>query len=378
MNTQRKSFSYTKNKKETINDNSEEEQIKQIIKEINKDYKKNLFFEYKSPQKIRKINRNRSVLSSAKQRTHNRKISFVKENRENSLSFKLKDKITKETLILELRQELKYHIKFNTIYNSLLKRIIQLKDIVRENKDRLQENTDLLKDTFLDRFNIIDNYEKTIGLLDEEKKDINKTNKEIIRMRQTTKEKLNKEFIDIQEGNAKQREKIETLQYKINELEYRKSHLQEELQKQLEKDEKKYEQHLKLYKSLYKKYEYFLEEYNTFLKCGDEITKIDVKLFDDTNAKNALIEENLEVELNEKLIKKSYLLDNINNLKLQIKIIEDKQKEEKLLEEKKEQAYKLVGLNRNRVTKNKNIKNRWKKGVFQKSLSQNDIFSKNN
>ena len=68
---------------------SEEEQIKQIIKEINKDYKKNLFFEYKSPQKIRKINRNRSVLSSAKQRTHNRKISFVKENRENSLSFKL-------------------------------------------------------------------------------------------------------------------------------------------------------------------------------------------------------------------------------------------------------------------------------------------------
>ena len=378
MNTQRKSFSYTKNKKETINDNSEEEQIKQIIKEINKDYKKNLFFEYKSPQKIRKINRNRSVLSSAKQRTHNRKISFVKENRENSLSFKLKDKITKETLILELRQELKYHIKFNTIYNSLLKRIIQLKDIVRENKDKLQENTDLLKDTFLDRFNIIDNYEKTIGLLDEEKKDINKTNKEIIRMRQTTKEKLNKEFIDIQERNSKQREKIETLQYKINELEYRKSHLQEELQKQLEKDEKKYEQHLKLYKSLYKKYEYFLEEYNTFLKCGDEITKIDVKLFDDTNAKNALIEENLEVELNEKLIKKSYLLDNINNLKLQIKIIEDKQKEEKLLEEKKEQAYKLVGLNRNRVTKNKNIKNRWKKGVFQKSLSQNDIFSKNN
>ena len=49
-------ISYTKNKKETINDNSEEEQIKQIIKEINKDYKKNLFFEYKSPQKIRKIN----------------------------------------------------------------------------------------------------------------------------------------------------------------------------------------------------------------------------------------------------------------------------------------------------------------------------------
>ena len=33
MNTQRKSFSYTKNKKETINDNSEEEQMNQIKNE---------------------------------------------------------------------------------------------------------------------------------------------------------------------------------------------------------------------------------------------------------------------------------------------------------------------------------------------------------
>ena len=105
-------------------------------------------------------------------------------------------------------------------------------------------------------------------------------------MRQQSNVKLSKELTDIQVRNSKQREKIEILQSNINDLEYKKSHLNEELQKQLEKEEKAYEEHLKLYKSLVKKHQYFLDEYNSFLKCGDEITKIDVKLFDDTNAKN--------------------------------------------------------------------------------------------
>ena len=309
-------------------------------------------------------------------RSYNRNF-ILREKQDNSLSFKLKDKITKETLILELRQELKYHIKFNAIYNNLLKKIIHLKEMVKENKDKVQQNTDLLKETFQDRFNVIDNYEKTIHLLNEEKKDIIKTNKDIIKMRELAKVKLGKDFIDIQERNAKQREKIESLQNSINDLEYKKSHLNEELQKQVEKDEKKYEEHLKMYKSLLKKYYFFLDEYNTFLKSGDEITKIDVKLDDETNAKNYLIEEDLEVKLNEKLIKKSYLLGNINDLKLQIKFIEDKQKEEKLREEKKAQAAKLIGSNKKRINKNKHTKNMFN-NIFKKSLSYTNIFSKNN
>lgn len=377
MFAQRKSHSSSKTDKDNLNNSSEEEQIKTIVKEINRDYKSSLFFQYKSPTKIRSFIRNRSTLTASKIRTHNR-FSFGREKCENSLSFKLKDKITKETLILELRQELKYLIKFNAIYNNLLKKIIRLKEMVKENKDKVQQNTDSLKETFQDRFNIIDNYEKTMRLLNEEKKDIVKTNKEIIKMREMTKVKLAKDFNEIQVRNSEQREKIETLQNKIKELEYKKSHLNEELQKQMEKDEKKYEEHLKMYKTLYKKYEFFLDEYNSFLKSGDEITKVDVKLDDDTNAKNYLIEENLEVELNEKLIKKSYLLDNINSLKLQIKIIEEKQQEERLREEKKAEGCKLFGFSKSKISKNKNTKNTINRNLFKKSLSYNNIFSKKN
>ena len=376
MYTKKKSLSNSKKYKDTINSTSEDEQINTIIKEINRDYRNTFYFQYKSPTKIRSFVRNRNTLTASKMRSYNRNF-VLREKHDNSLSFKLKDKITKETLILELRQELKYHIKFNAIYNNLLKKIIHLKEMVKENKDKVQQNTDLLKETFQDRFNVIDNYEKTIHLLNEEKKDIIKTNKDIIKMRELAKVKLGKDFIDIQERNAKQREKIESLQNSINDLEYKKSHLNEELQKQVEKDEKKYEEHLKMYKSLLKKYYFFLDEYNTFLKSGDEITKIDVKLDDETNAKNYLIEEDLEVKLNEKLIKKSYLLGNINDLKLQIKFIEDKQKEEKLREEKKAQAAKLIGSNKKRINKNKHTKNMFN-NIFKKSLSYTNIFSKNN
>ena len=51
---------------------------------------------------------------------------------------------------------------------------------------------------------------------------------------------------------------------------------------------------VKLYKVLCKKHEIYLAEYNSYLKSGDEMTKVEVKLFDDTNTKNLLIEEDLE------------------------------------------------------------------------------------
>ena len=144
----------------------------------------------------------------------------------------------------------------------------------------------------------------------------------------------------------------------------------------MEKDAKKYEEHIKLYKILVKKYRYYLDEYNSYLKTGDEITKIEVKLNDETNAKNCIIEENLEVDLSEKLIKKSVLLKNINNLKLQIKVMEEIQEEEKE-KRKKEQLFKLSG-----IYKTKNLNERHSKNklisALKKHSSYNNIFSKNN
>ena len=328
-------FSNSKSNKDFSN-NSEDEQIKKILKEIKGEYKRDTFFEPKSPRKIRTFYRNRSILSSTTSIGTSYKKSFTIKKNENSLSDKLKDNITKERLILELRQELKYHMKFNSIYKNLLKNVIHLKEIVKENRDKVKHNMDVFIDTFRDRYDLIKQYEKTIISLKEEKDEIIKANSEILQIKEKTNEKLLKEFSEIQSKNSEQKEKIDSLISNIN-----------------------------------------MEEYNSFLKTGDEITKIDVKLNDDTNAKNSMIKEDLEVKLKDKMIEKSFLISNINKLKLQIKLIEHKQKEEKFKQERKLLASKIIGFTKKKIVKNKHIKNKFNVKEVKKSLSYNDIiFSK--
>jgi hypothetical protein len=342
MNSQR-----TSSIKKSNSINSEDEQIKNIIKEINSDFKQTLFFDIRKPNKLRTLVRNKSNFSTININSNKKKTL----KRENSLTFKLKNKINKESLIMELRQELKYHIKFNFIYKSLLKKIIQLKDLVKDNKEQVENNTNALKETFKDRFDIIDNYEKTIKLLELEKKELITSSTEIIKMRENTHKNLLKQFSEIQEQNDEQRQKIDGLTKNITLLEYKKSHINDELQTQLNLEERKYEKNLRLYKSLMRKYEYYLEEYNTYIKSGNEITKVDVKINDYTNAKNTLIEEDLDIELNEQLLRKKNLMDNINELKIKIKILEDKQKEDKLKHEKTHFC-KVMGLHRTKMKHN--------------------------
>ena len=142
----------------------------------------------------------------------------------------------------------------------------------------------------------------------------------------------------------------------------------------MEEDEKNYENQLKLYKVLSKKHEIFLAEYNSYLKSGDEMAKVEVKLFDDTNTKNTLIEEDLEIELNEKLLKKSYLLNNINTLKSNLKVIEEKLEEEKMQEEKKLRLFNF----RSRMNNKLDIPNKYSKTDLKKSSSYNSILIKKN
>ena len=184
-------------------------------------------------------------------------------------------------------------------------------------------------------------------------------------MKENAQKSLLKQFSEIQEQNNEQRQKIDSLAKNISLLEYKKSTINDELQNQLQLDERKYETNLRLYKSLMRKYEYFLEEYNTYIKSGNEVASVDVKLNDYTNAKNTLIEEDLDIELNEQLLRKKNLMDNINDLKLKIKVLEQKQKEEKLKQEKRHFC-KVMGLYK---AKSHNLHNHHNHNIFRRSAS---------
>ena len=359
-----------KHKNITI-DNIKINKISNPIKNI---INKRVLFNYKTPKKMHILLRNKSDFSSSTTLGTSYKKSFISKKQENSLLYKLKDKITKETLILELRQELNYHIESNVVYNDFLKKIIRLKDLVKENRDKLQNNTDSFKETYKDKFNIIEQFENSIVFLGKEKTVMIEANDEILKIKQGTNNKLIKEFNEIQARNNIQKEEINSLDYKIRELEYKKSTLHDDLIKQYETDKKNYENFLKKYQILVNTYKYLSNEYDSYAKSGDEITKIDVKLDDESYAKTLLIKEDLEVKLGDRLIENSALVENMNTLKKEIKVIEDKQQEERDKREKKLLSFRLSIFNNiNKTNKKRNYNFKLRNKVFRKSLSYNEL-----
>jgi hypothetical protein len=348
--------------------------INKISNPIKNIINKRVLFNYKTPKKMHILLRNKSDFSSSTTLGTSYKKSFISKNQENSLLYKLKDKITKETLILELRQELNYLIESNVVYNDFLKKIIRLKDLVKENRDKLQNNTDSFKETYKDKFNIIEQFENSIVFLGKEKTVMIEANDEILKIKQGTNNKLIKEFNEIQARNNIQKEEINSLDYKIRELEYKKSTLHDDLIKQYETDKKNYENFLKKYQILVNTYKYLSNEYDSYAKSGDEITKIDVKLDDESYAKTLLIKEDLEVKLGDKLIENSALVENMNTLKKEIKVIEDKQQEERDKREKKLLSFRLSIFNNiNKTNKKRNYNFKLRNKVFRKSLSYNEL-----
>ncbi len=348
--------------------------INKISNPIKNIINKRVLFNYKTPKKMHILLRNKSDFSSSTTLGTSYKKSFISKKQENSLLYKLKDKITKETLILELRQELNYLIESNVVYNDFLKKIIRLKDLVKENRDKLQNNTDSFKETYKDKFNIIEQFENSIVFLGKEKTVMIEANDEILKIKQGTNNKLIKEFNEIQARNNIQKEEINSLDYKIRELEYKKSTLHDDLIKQYETDKKNYENFLKKYQILVNTYKYLSNEYDSYAKSGDEITKIDVKLDDESYAKTLLIKEDLEVKLGDKLIENSALVENMNTLKKEIKVIEDKQQEERDKREKKLLSFRLSIFNNiNKTNKKRNYNFKLRNKVFRKSLSYNEL-----
>ena len=348
--------------------------INKISNPIKNIINKRVLFNYKTPKKTHILLRNKSDFSSSTTLGTSYKKSFISKNQENSLLYKLKDKITKETLILELRQELNYLIESNVVYNGFLKKIIRLKDLVKENRDKLQNNTDSFKETYKDKFNIIEQFENSIVFLGKEKTVMIEANDEILKIKQGTNNKLIKEFNEIQARNNIQKEEINSLDYKIRELEYKKSTLHDDLIKQYETDKKNYENFLKKYQILVNTYKYLSNEYDSYAKSGDEITKIDVKLDDESYAKTLLIKEDLEVKLGDKLIENSALVENMNTLKKEIKVIEDKQQEERDKREKKLLSFRLSIFNNiNKTNKKRNYNFKLRNKALRKSLSYNEL-----
>ena len=315
------------NKNETLN-------MKLLLKELKEN--KNLKNKLLSPENL------------------NIKIKNIKfSKRPKTLSNKLGNKIIKEALILGLREELNHNEKMKTTLYNYLEHVNKLKEKVKKNKEDVEDNCEKLKQEFYDKFMIVDNFEKQINLLNEEKKEIIRTNTEIIDMKCKTTETLKKQFNKIQEETNEQRTVIDELKDKILVLEEKIKNLNNEFEQIKIDEEKEYKRIFQEYLILSEKCEYYQFEYNKYDKYPEEKIKENLNLFDTTKKNDLLTEENLKIELAEKNFVRDKLINNINDLHKQIDIIEEKQKE---IKEKE----KLYGKPLSSINK-KNKKNNTKK-----------------
>ena len=138
-------------------------------------------------------------------------------------------------------------------------------------------------------------------------------------MKNNIQKKLNAEIKSLDEKTENQRTQIEKLKINIASLEDRKLHLNEEFEKQKKEEEKQYQKLKKEYKYMLKKRDYFQEAYDEYEKVPEDLVKVDIKLEDHTNEKNALEEENLNIKLIEKNFETNRLMNSINKLSNKIK-----------------------------------------------------------
>ena len=251
-----------------------------------------------------------------------------------TLSNKLVHKIIKEALILGLREELKYNKKVEKTLYKYLEDVNKLKEKVKKNKEDVEENCEKLKSEFYDRFLIIENYEKQINLLNEEKKEIIRTNNEIIAMKNKTTESLKKQLNKVQNETIEQRGVISALKDKIQTLEEEINNLDNEFEKIKINEEEKYKVLLEEYLILSKKCDYYQIEYDKFDKYPQELIKEDINLFDKTKTNDLLTEEDLKIKLVEKNFIRDRLLNSVNDLHKQIYLFEETQKDIKEREKK--------------------------------------------
>ena len=237
--------------------------------------------------------------------------------------------ISAEKLILNLRQDLKYHIESNQKFKNYLTEISKLGNNFKYNLDCLNEHKKNLQFEMKDFVEIVEEKEKEINDLKEEKNMLILTNEALLNDKLTEKTILDGQLKDAMRNLAFSSEKLTNTKTKINEL----SGELEMINKEIIDNEN---EHIKKYDRLLYKYNRELEKFQVFLD-NDEY---DLKLNDEINERKINeYKKNVDIENFERESKKVYLNTVIEGLYKKIEGV----KQNRIEREKEKERYKFLG-----------------------------------
>ena len=237
--------------------------------------------------------------------------------------------ISAEKLIINLRQDLKYHIESNQKFKNYLTEISKLGNNFKYNLDCLNEHKKNLQFEMKDFVEIVEEKEKEINDIKEEKNMLILTNEALLNDKLTEKTILEGQLKDAIRNLAFSSDKLTNTKTKIKEL----SGELEMINKEITDNEN---EHIKKYDRLLYKYNRELEKFQVFLD-NDEY---DLMLNDDINERKIdEYKKNVDIENFERESKNVYLNIVIEDLYKKIEGV----KQNRIEKEKEKERYRFLG-----------------------------------
>jgi hypothetical protein len=237
--------------------------------------------------------------------------------------------ISAEKLILTLRQDLKYHTESNLKFKNYFTEISKLGNNFKYNLDCLNEHKKNLQYELKDFVEIINEKEKEINELKDEKNMLILTNEALLNDKITEKNILDGQLKDAIRNLAFSTDRLNNTKTKINEL----SGELEMINKEITDNENEY---IKKYDRLLYKYNRELEKFQIFLD-NDEYK---LMLNDDINERKIdEFKKNVDIENFERESQTIYLNTVIEGLYKKIEGV----KQNRIKKEKERERYKFLG-----------------------------------
>ena len=285
-------------------------------------------------------------------------LNFVSDYNKKSKSTAAKlikevhSKNAKESIILLLREDLQYHKKINKSYLLYKQYATDILNYYKQNFEEITKYKMDLRTDLQDFITVVERFEDQIKQYNKEREMMIKTNNDIIKYKNQEKEKLNARINILNNDLEKQKIKLDSINETFNDY-------QTQNENYIEKLNKSELNFLEQFEDLESKYKRLKAQYEMYFNMEMKRRKNELDLRDDNLCREE--KDMADLKLQDKIVHNNFLKEMVEEIKSQIKEIEDMNKrseeEEQMIRFLGKAFYNKVKQRREEKANNTNIEN---------------------
>ena len=285
-------------------------------------------------------------------------LNFVSDYNKKSKSTAAKlikevhSKNAKESIILLLREDLQYHKKINKSYLLYKQYATDILNYYKQNYEEITKYKMDLRTDLQDFITVVERFEDQIKQYNKEREMMIKTNNDIIKYKNQEKEKLNARINVLNNDLEKQKIKLDSINETFNDY-------QTQNENYIDKLNKSELNFLEQFEDLESKYKRLKAQYEMYFNMEMKRRKNELDLRDDNLCREE--KDMADLKLQDKIVHNNFLKEMVEEIKSQIKEIEDMNKrseeEEQMIRFLGKAFYNKVKQRREEKANNTNIEN---------------------